>query len=240
MDQHQINVRYQEAVYKIERDGKRESFTIHTDKGIYTSKICSIAIGIMGRPNKPGYSVPPEIRSRVSYDITSKEIKDMSVLVVGGGDSASEYVQYLNDANNRVSLSYRKSTFTRMNESNLNALMKLEKTSLVNILRDSNIASLQAGENGTVKVSFKETKYGERLFDHLVFALGGTTPKNFLKLVGIKFDGEQPLISSNFESSVPGLFLIGDLSASKRGGSIISAFNSAHEAMNEIRNNYLI
>lgn len=44
----------------------------------------------------------------------------------------------------------------------------------------------------------------------------------------------EPVIKEGYETSVPGLFLIGDLSAGKKGGSINLAFNMAAEAMQSI------
>jgi thioredoxin reductase len=46
-------------------------------------------------------------------------------------------------------------------------------------------------------------------------------------------------MKDGFETSIPGLFLIGDLSAGRKGGSIISAFNSSHDAMKKICDSYL-
>ena len=71
-------------------------------------------------------------------------------------------------------------------------------------------------------------------FDRIIYALGGTTPLNFLKAVGIKFEGEVPVLTEGYETSLPGLYLIGDLSAGKKGGSINLAFNMAADAMRHI------
>ncbi len=235
---YQINVSYQESVYKIEkqRDG---SFKICTDKREYVAKTCAIAIGMMGKPNRPNYPIPSGVRPQVTYDITSKSIKDMNVLVVGGGDSASEYAQYLSQEGNRVTLCYRRREFSRMNDINLQSLLALEKQNLVRILLECDVDCLEPGERGKVRVAFKEEKHPAQSFDHIVLALGGSTPKNFLKLLGIVFDGDQPVVKDGFETSVPGLFLIGDLSAGRKGGSIITAFNSAHDAMRKICTDYL-
>jgi thioredoxin reductase (NADPH) len=67
-----------------------------------------------------------------------------------------------------------------------------------------------------------------------VYALGGTTPTNFLRMLGIEFDDDGPVYSENGETNVVGLFLIGDLVVGKTGGSIITAFNSAVRAMRSI------
>jgi thioredoxin reductase len=43
-----------------------------------------------------------------------------------------------------------------------------------------------------------------------------------------------PVLTQGYETSLPGLYLIGDLSAGKKGGSINLAFNMAAEAMRHI------
>ena len=194
----------------------------------------------MGKPNKPSYPIPKEVRNRVHYDITSTIIRNKNVLVVGGGDSASEYVQYLHQENNSVTLSYRQQSFTRMNEINRDSLLALEREGHINILLNSHIEGVSpTEEKEQVAVHFAQEKIGSLHFDNVVLALGGTTPKNFLQLLGIEFNQDQPLIKDGFETSVPGLFLIGDLSAGKRGGSIITAFNSSHQAMRKLCDTYL-
>lgn len=233
-----LEVRYQETAWKLERleDG---SFKVLTDKSEYTTKTCIIAIGMMGKPNKPDYKIPTSIRDRVHFDITSKKIEKSKVLVIGGGDSASEYVQYLSQEENKVDLSYRKDSFARMNELNQVSLKALSDRGETELILNSNVTSL-AEKDGLVEVNFSEDNLPSRLYENVVYALGGSSPKNFLKLLKIEFSGEdEPIVKDGFETSVPGLFLIGDLSAGKRGGSIISAFNSSHEAMKKICDDYL-
>ena len=93
-----------------------DGFEVRSSLASYESKVCVIAIGILGRPNKPGYKTPAKVRSKVHFDVTSLEYKDQSVLVVGGGDSASEYVQYLVQCGNDATLSYRRESFDRMTQ----------------------------------------------------------------------------------------------------------------------------
>ncbi len=238
IEKHKIKVNYQETVWKLEqlKDG---SFFVSSDKGEYQTKTCIIAIGMMGKPNKPDYKIPGDLKGKVHFDITSQKIENSKVLVVGGGDSASEYVQYLSQEGNSVDLSYRKDSFGRMNEININSLMALNERGETELVLNSNVCELKS--NGEmVEVIFKE-EIKSRLYEHVVYALGGSTPKNFLKLLKIEFTGEddQPVVKDGYETSIPGLFLVGDLSAGKRGGSIISAFNSSHEAMKKICTDYL-
>jgi thioredoxin reductase (NADPH) len=232
----QLNVNYNEVVYKIHHGKDENKFIVSTDKDIYKSKIVVIAVGILGKPNKPEYKIPASLNSFIHFDVTSKEIIDSNTLVVGGGDSASEYCQYLVQQNNNVTLSYRKSEFKRMNEINKQSLFKLDDNKKVNLLLESEIIAIE-DESGKPKVVFNDGT--TQTFDNIVYALGGSTPENFLKLIGIEFNGPDPILKEGYETNIPGLFLTGDLSAGKKGGSIIWAFNSANTAIKRICNNYL-
>jgi thioredoxin reductase len=72
-----------------------------------------------------------------------------------------------------------------------------------------------------------------------LYPLGGTTPTNFLHTLGIAFDGDGPVFDNSGATNVEGLYLIGDLVVGKKGGSIITAFNSAVRAMKSICTHYL-
>jgi len=160
---------------------------------------------------------------------------------VGGGDSASEYVQYVVQEGCRVVLSTRGLSFPRMNDINRASLEALEEQGRVLVLRGTNVVRVES-DQGRPRVHFAEDGDGKpepESFDHVVLALGGTTPENFLKTIGIDFDGQTPVLREGYETSIPGLFLVGDLTAGKSGGSIISAFNSANEAMRALCEGHL-
>ncbi len=233
-----IDVRYNEAVHKIHKYPNEQRFDVYTDKGTFESKIITVAIGILGKPNKPEYRIPTSLKSRIMFDLTSTPVSDAEVLVVGGGDSASEYCQYLVQEGNSVALSYRKKDFSRMNDINRKSLLALAKRHQVELQLESDIASVTES-GGKPNVAYKQDKFGNRTFDYLVYALGGTTPTNFLKTIGIGFDGKDPVLKNTVETSVPGMFLLGDLSAGPKGGSIIWAFNASQRAMQMISTKYL-
>ena len=231
-----INMKYGAEVYGMERlndvDGAR--FRVSSSKGTFDSKVLAVAIGIFGRPNKPkDYSFPPSLRQRLLFDITSVSIRDENVLVVGGGDTAAEYVQYLNAAANRVTLSYRQADFTRLNDQNRARLLDLEERKEAEILRSTNILRID-DDSGRPHVVFREEAVSARVFDRVIYALGGTTPTNFLRTLGIVFNDEGPIFDEAGATNVPGLYLLGDLVVGKKGGSIITAFNSSVRAMKRI------
>jgi thioredoxin reductase (NADPH) len=231
IEQCELQVHYKEAVTAIRPQSG--GFVVETSGGTYQTARCIIAIGILDKPNKPEYKIPPALAKRIHYDITTVAMKDEDCLVVGGGDTASEYCQFLVQQGNRVTLSYRRKEFARLNPVNLESLLALEARGQVVVLRATNIAGLE-DDGGRPRAIFQETDHAAQTFDRIVYALGGTTPLNFLKAVGIKFEGEAPVLTQGYETSLPGLYLIGDLSAGKKGGSINLAFNMAAEAMRHI------
>jgi thioredoxin reductase (NADPH) len=238
---YKLNLQYDAEVYAMRplENASGARFRVESSKGIYETRVLAIGIGIFGRPNKPKeYRFPPALKERLLFDITSQKIEGEDVLVVGGGDTAAEYVEYLRKQGNRVTLSYRGSEFTRLNEQNRAMLLELERRAEVEILLGSNIIAVE-NENGRPRVIYKEEQYAPRVFDRVIYALGGTTPTNFLRMLGITFNDEGPVFQETGETNVAGLFLIGDLVVGKTGGSIITAFNSAVHAMRHICKNYL-
>jgi thioredoxin reductase (NADPH) len=230
-----VNIEFNAEVYGMRRTEEGSArFRVESSAGVYESKVLACAIGIFGRPNKPKeYRLPPTLKDRLLFDMTSQQIQNEVVLVVGGGDTAAEYVQYLRQQDNRVTLSYRKADFTRLNQQNHDALMAMEKRGEVEILRISNIKEIEDAA-GRPRITFAEAEHPPRIFDRVIFALGGTTPTNFLHTLGIAFNGDGPMFDEAGVTNVPGLYLIGDLVVGKKGGSIITAFNSAVRAMKGI------
>src|ERR1700724_1017033 len=209
-------------------------FRVESSNGTYESRVLAVAIGIFGRPNKPKeYRLLPSLKERLLFDMTSHPIQNEDVLVVGGGDTAAEYVQYLQRQVNRVTLSYRQAEFTRLNKQNHDALFAMEELNEVEILRGSNIKEVD-DDAGRPRVVFKEPEFPTRTFERVIYALGGTTPTNFLRTLGIAFNDQGPIFDEAGATNVAGLYLIGDLVVGKKGGSIITAFNSAVRSMKSI------
>ena len=236
-----VKVNYNEEVLKIEAIGTDEKplFKVTTNKNTYLAEIVVIAIGIFGKPNKPDYPLPKELKDRIHFDVTSFRTTGEHILVVGGGDSAAEFAQFLVENGNKVTISYRRDKFTKMNSFNLESIKELQKCNQIEILFNSNIEKVTVSPNGKPLVHFKEKEYGTREYDRIVYALGGSTPENFLKSTGIEFSGDAPKLNEKGESTIKGLFVGGDLLAGKKGGSISRAFNASRMTMQQICENYL-
>ena len=227
-----VQVLYREEVSRIAREPDGRLLVVSSG-GTFRARVVVVAIGILGRPNKPSYPIPAALKGKVHFDVTSEEIREKEVLVVGGGDTATEYCQFLVQQENRVSLSYRGRELTRPNPINRDSVLALERQGELQILWGSRIDGLEpAGQR--VRVLFSSGEPAPLEVDRVIYALGGTTPENFLKAAGIDFEGPSPRLTEGFGTTVPGLFLAGDLTAGSKGGSIILAFNRAAATMHRI------
>jgi len=237
IDINDLNINYEESVKSIKRDD-HGWFIVTTDKADYRARVCVIAIGILGKPNQPEYKLPRTLKRKLHFNTFAPEITLSDVLVVGGGDTASERVAHLVRLKNNVTLSYRGADFTRMNDVNRAEIFKLESENKIKVLLDNKIAEVKRAGKG-MAVSFENDKHDPMTFDHIVYCLGGSTPDAFLKDAGIELDGAMPKLLDGYETNVPGLFLAGDLTAGRTGGSINWAFNTSHKAMQKIVDEYL-
>lgn len=226
IDYHDIKVVTGEGAEKISKEDGH--FMVITGEFDFFARYAVVAIGILGKPNKPEYPLPPELKDRIHFDVTSVPIENSHVLVVGGGNTAAEYVHYLANMN-KVAMSYRRTEFHRLNEINEDILKKMSKDGTAELLLGTDIQAIQNAD-GKIKVIFKA---GEpRIFDQIVYAIGGTSPEAFLKMSGVEYDGKHPKFNDKFETNIPGLFLAGDLVFPK--GTIIKAFNSGKKIAEEI------
>ena len=233
--EYDANIQYDKNVSMIEYvDG---IFHLTVNGEIIKTKSCAIAIGVFGKPRKPDYKIPRAIKKQTSFDITSSVIEDCEVLVVGGGDSASEYVQHLHKKNNKLTMSVREEKFQYMNDDNQKIIADMEKSGDVKLLMGNTIETIEE-QNNRILAHFYENTPDVMEFDRVVYALGGTTPINFLKVIGIDFNEGVPALTESYETSIKGLYLIGDLGSGKKGGAIIHAFNSSYAAMKDIKGKY--
>jgi thioredoxin reductase (NADPH) len=238
IEDNHIRVKYHEQVKSIDNKIADQYFLVNTYNTSFLTKTVVMAIGIMGRPNKPKYPLASALKNQIHYDLTTHKIEKSDVLVVGGGDSASEYAQILAGRGNRVSLSYRQPELIRMNERNKAQTLSMEKSGEMNLILGSNIERVDE-RDGMAHVHFAEDSIENREFDHIVYAIGGSSPRELMESIGITLSRDGVKVSDHFESDIEGLFVVGDISAGKGGGSINMAFNSSKLALKEICYSYL-
>lgn len=220
LKKHNINPLYNSEVEKIIKNSD-DIFEVHLKENILKAKNVVVAIGKMGKPNKPDYKIPIEIQKNVNFNLDSCS-KNEKILVVGGGNSAAEYAYSLALDDNIVTLAYRKESFTRLNKINENMLKEFEANKKLTIKLNCDINSLEE-DNKFVKVNFSNGE--SENFNRVIYAIGGTAPTDFLKICGVKFsDNLKPVFDENFECCCKNLYLAGDITSINEG-SICSSLN---------------
>ncbi len=177
----QLNIRTGEKVIGVVPSGR--GFSVKTAVDSYPATFIVLTMGRRGTPRKLG--VAGEELSKVMYRLEDADsYADSDVLVVGGGDSAVEAALALSrKMKNRVTMSYRQRSFSRIKERNRKLLDEALRRHQLQILYGSTVREilpdvvlLEAGE--TVRT----------LRNDAVFILaGGEMPFEFLRSVGIGF-----------------------------------------------------
>jgi thioredoxin reductase/ferredoxin len=181
LEKNKITINEKEKVVEIIK--KDNLFIVKTDQEHYTSNGIILAIGRRGSPRKLG--VPGEERENVFYRLLEPElIHDTDVLVVGGGDSAVESAMLLADEKNRVALSYRGETFSRLKPKNLERVNEYIKKNKIKTLFNSNVKEIFKDE---VCFTFNDKPDELKVKIDLTYVFaGGILPTSFLEGIGIK------------------------------------------------------
>lgn len=228
-----LDIRLQSEVNYVKRTEEGYEITVNGEPK-FLAEFVIIAIGIFGQPKKPDYPIPREIRDKVFFEPPNICPSSGKVLVVGGGDTAAEVASFL-CSNCEVYLSYRRPQFFRINPMNLKILEERVAQGKVILLLGTDIEKLES-EGDRIRVYYKDGK--SDVYDFIYYCLGGSTPKGFLKYIGIEFDLEdRPRLNEYFETNLPKVFLAGDIAVPK--GSIQLAFNTAHIIIKAIKERYL-
>jgi thioredoxin reductase (NADPH) len=74
------------------------------------------------------------------------------------------------------------------------------------------------------------------VYDRVIYALGGTTPVEFLQKSNIELDEQnRPIFNDKYMTNIDGLYLVGDIVYTS-GGSIAMAINHAFDVLMDIKN----
>ncbi|MDD6055188.1 MAG: NAD(P)-binding domain-containing protein [Helicobacter sp.] len=225
----QVEAKFNTEVESVEK--KDGYFVINTANNLSVkAKFIVISIGKMGQPNKPSYAIPNSIKNIVNFNANSC-VDGENILVVGGGNSAVEYACVLSETN-PITLNYRRTEFSRINETNKENLESCFKNGKITPKLGIDIIGLEDA-NGKVKVNF--TDNSSEIFDRVVYAIGGMAPVDFLKKCGIELDSDNvPLTDENHQSKTDGIYIAGDI-LYKNGGSIAAALNHGFHIVQEIK-----
>tara|TARA_R110000868_G_scaffold164359_17_gene396939 strand:- start:7514 stop:8488 length:975 start_codon:yes stop_codon:yes gene_type:complete len=228
-----LSINFHQSVERIVKL-KSGQWRVDCAEDSWIANVVFVAIGTMSAARTLGVHIDTSVAHLVQDDIQSITKEQDYVLVVGGGDSASEYAQILCQRGHKVWLSYRKDSFTRMLPQNLEKLNELIEAKKVNFLPNSTVTKIIASDQ-QCQVQFKSAN--PVVVHAVVTALGSDRPKAYLDKIGISVEKEN---GEDFqENEQGGIFLVGDLASGKKGGSINFAFNSGTKAVSKACSLYL-
>ena len=207
-----INVRYGAEVKSVA--GAKGAFAVALADGqTIEAEHIVLAIGTQGNPNLlrcEGASLP-----HVQYQLDDPgEYVDEHIFVVGGGDAGIENALGLAAdpaQRNVVTLVNRSADFARAKDANVAALMEARDAGRISILCGASPVKV---EKGFIAI---ETPEGTQRLkcDRVIARMGSQAPRKFVESMGVKFTSDSsaayPQLSPTFESTVPGLYVIGAL-----------------------------
>jgi thioredoxin reductase (NADPH) len=205
-----------EMVERVEKIGD-PLFRVTTDQGTqFDSKVVVIAAGGGSfqpkRPPIPG--IEPYEGKSVFYAVRKMEaFRGKRILVVGGGDSALDWTLNLAPIASHLTLLHRRSEFRAAPDS-VNKMMALVGEGKIDLVL-GRVSGLTGSDghisNATVKTNEGSTY--EIACDALLPFFGLTMKLGPVANWGIELRNNEliPVETASFESSVPGVFAIGDI-----------------------------
>jgi CRP-like cAMP-binding protein/Fe-S-cluster-containing hydrogenase component 2/thioredoxin reductase len=233
-----INVRYKHEVSSVKKTDA--GFDIKCGNGqTVQADFIVFGIGLQGNIRKLG--CPGEDLPFVQYQLDDPdEYEGETIVVIGAGDAAIENAVALSKQNNVVIVN-RKDEFGRAKKGNEQAILKAIEDGVIECYYNSGperVDALTAGRKKGRMILNTSTGKAQILIDRVIARLGATAPRGFVEACGVTFPNKDPAsvpaISSQYESNVKGLYIVGAL-----GGYplIKQAMNQGYEVIEYILGN---
>lgn len=226
-----LAVRTYEEVTSIK--GPDGAFTVQTQSSTegshtYSAQKVIIATGAFDQPNR--LNVPGEDLPKVShYFKEAHPYYDRDVLVIGGKSSAVETALTLYRAGARVTISYRKAAFTGVKYWVLPDLENRIKEGAITALMGSSVKEIRHRD---VVLDVEGWDHDHTIQNDSVFCMIGYEPDiGFLSATGISVndDDRRPVHNpETFESDIPGIYVIGVITAGNIGNEVFIENSRAH------------
>ncbi|HEU4650013.1 MAG TPA: NAD(P)-binding domain-containing protein, partial [Croceibacterium sp.] len=227
--EHQVNVRYETEIVSI--TGASGDFTVTPKRGEpIRAEAVILAIGTQGNPNL--VRCPVGEGAVVQYQLDDPAAyNDEHIVVIGAGDAGIENAMGLAadpQQRNTVTIVNRSADFATAKEANVKALQAMQAEGRITLLLETTAAAIDKGE-----ITF-DTRDGtlRARCDRVIARMGSAPPRAFVEGICAAFDevdgkktikpgtGVQftsadrvayPVLSPTFETTVPGVYVIGAL-----------------------------
>ena len=209
---HKVNVRYNAEVKAI--TGSAGGFSLEMEGGdVVEAETVVLAIGTQGNPNLMRCEGGNLTHVQYSLEDPGAYV-DEHIAVIGAGDAGIENALGLvadPEQRNTVTIINRNAEFTTAKDANIKALMAAGDAGRV-IIRTGTTPSLV--EPGFVTYDTPDGEVRVRC-DRIIARMGSAPPRKFVEACGVEFTSEDrlafPKLSPTFESTTPGIYVIGAL-----------------------------
>jgi len=226
---HSVEVLYNAEIAAI--TGAKGDFSLKTKSGeAIQAETVILAIGTQGNPNL--VRCPVGEGAVVQYQLDDPgEYNDEHITVIGAGDAGIENAMGLAadpQQRNKVTIVNRSPDFATAKAANVSALLAMQAEGQITVLTETTSSAIDTGE-----ITF-ETRDGELKApcDRVIARMGSAPPRAFVEGACAEFeekDGKKaikpgtgieftsadrvayPKLSPTFESTVPGIYVIGAL-----------------------------
>jgi cGMP-dependent protein kinase 2 len=226
---HKVNVKVNAEIASI--TGQEGAFTLKTKAGeTITAETVILAIGTQGNPNLVRCPVGEGAVVQYQLDDPGAYI-DEHITVIGAGDAGIENALGLAadpEQRNRVTIVNRSAEFATAKDANVKALLAAEAEGRMTILRETTANRIEKDW-----ITF-DTRDGElkAACDRVIARMGSAPPRAFVEGCCAEFEEKEgkkaikagtgvqfsspdrvsyPVLSPTFESTVPGIYVIGAL-----------------------------
>lgn len=197
-----------------------------------------LAIGTQGQLRHLG--IPGEELPQVQYQLDDPDaFREQTIAVIGAGDSAIENALAL-AAHNQVILVNRRDEFPRAKPDNLEAINQAIQHQELECYFSTRPARISAADGDKpLRLTLKTPEGALSLHcDRVIARLGAQASRAFLDACDIQFPAQDPdtppRLNAYYESSVPGLYIIGSLAGYPL---IKQALNQGYEVVEYINGN---
>ena len=163
----------------------KDYFEIQTKKKNYKALRVLLATGKSG--NARMLKVPGENLEKVfNRLIDPQDAKNEDVLVVGGGDSAIETAIAVAEYAKSVTLSYRKPTFSRPKEGNIEKVNQLVSREKIKLMLETKVKEITSDKVILIDKDKKEITIDNSM---IFVMIGKQLPFDFFKKINVKIEG---------------------------------------------------
>jgi thioredoxin reductase (NADPH) len=203
-----------ERVEQLERINEN-TIRLRTDKGTeYLTRTVIITTGAGAfKPNKlPLATMHPYEGQFLHYFVKDKsQFAGKKVVIVGGGDSAMDWVMMLNGIAAEVHLVHRRDVF-RAHEDSVEKVLAMTNVPkhLFNEIKDFTLNA--DGSLATVTIENSKTQERQTIqADHVIALLGFVADVGPIKNWGLELKGNSVVVNGKMETNLQGVYAAGDI-----------------------------